>query len=148
MQPFGFSYLLDMYDCRQGACDDLELHYRFLEKLVHDLGMIPMTVPYVVHAPVEFKSRVLLDTGSALSGNDLITERIERYPDKAGVSGWIALVTSGIQIHSCEPKRFSTIDVYSCNKFEKDIIKEICKQALGFTECEDHWVERGTKYHA
>ena len=31
---FGVSYLLDLYDCEAGVCDDLELNYRFLEKLV------------------------------------------------------------------------------------------------------------------
>jgi S-adenosylmethionine/arginine decarboxylase-like enzyme len=139
MNPFGYSFLLDMYNCRQGVCDDLELHYRFLEKLVHDLDMIPMTTPYVVHAPVAW--------GQDRIGERLVTARYEKFPDKAGVSGWIGLVTSGIQIHSCEPKRFSTIDVYSCNVFSKDMIRQICLEHFGFEHFEEHWIERGTKYH-
>jgi len=42
MKPFGYSYLLDMYKCRVGAADDLELHYRFLEKIVDEIGMTRM----------------------------------------------------------------------------------------------------------
>jgi hypothetical protein len=146
MNPFGYSYLLDMYNCKPGVCDDLELHYRFLEKLVHDLGMIPMTTPYVVHAPVEFETISPVPTYVSKDGVDVF--RREKFPDKAGVSGWIGLVTSGIQIHSCEPKRFSTIDVYSCNVFNQMDIKKVCYDHFQFEDFEDHWVERGTKYHA
>ena len=150
MPPFGYSYLLDCYNCKPGVCDDLELHYRFLEKLVSDLGMVPMTTPYVVHAPVEWyhTEHGRYENGQPPYINDSPLARREKYPDKAGVSGWIGLVTSGIQIHSCEPRRFSTIDVYSCNVFSKDNIKQICKEIFQYAHFEDHWVERGTKYHA
>lgn len=131
LKPFGYSYLLDAYKCRIGSCDDLELHYRFLEEIVHRLKMTPMGIPVVIHAPCEFK-------------ND---KRVELYPDKSGVSGWIPLITSGIQIHSCEEKRFSTIDVYSCNKFDKDEIRNFFHQMFGFEKFEEHWVERGKEYN-
>lgn len=139
MKPFGWSYLLDMYRCRRGVCDDLELHYRFLEELVVRLNMIPMTTPYVVHAPTEFVVAQSLDALPAFT-------RKERFPDKAGVSGWIGLVTSGIQIHSCEPTRFATIDVYSCNQFDKEAIKKHCREVFEFEEFEEHWIERGARY--
>ena len=29
--PFGYQLLLDLYDCKAGACDDLSLCYEFLE---------------------------------------------------------------------------------------------------------------------
>lgn len=130
-KPFGYSYLLDAYDCKVGACDDLELHYRFLEEAVYRLGMTAMTPPIVIHAPCEFRSG----------------KRYELYPDKAGVSGWVALVTSGLQIHSCEEKRFSTIDIYSCNMFDKDKIREFFIDSFGCLKFEEHWVERGKFYN-
>ncbi len=95
--PFGYSVLADAYECKPGACDDLELHYRFLERLVDELGMTKMTNPIVVHAPQQ--------------------QGVELFPDKSGCSGWIALIESGIQIHSIEPTRFMTLDVYSCKSF-------------------------------
>jgi len=89
MSAFGYSYLLDMYECRAGVADNLELHYRFLEELVDRLGMTKMSAPIVIHAP---RNR-----------------GVEQFPEKAGVSGWVPLIESGIQIHSIEPTHFITL---------------------------------------
>lgn len=124
--PFGYSYYLDMYNCREGAADDLELHYRFLERVVDKIGMTRMSQPVVMHGPTR--------------------NGVEIYPDKAGVSGWIPLIESGIQIHSMEPKRFITLDVYSCNKFRTEIIYDYAKQCFGFDSHEEHTFVRGKKY--
>ena len=131
-KPFGYSYLIDGYGCKPGICDDLEVHYRFAEYLTTALGMQPMSPPIAIHAPVRFNG----------------AERIELFPDKQGVSLWAPLVTSGLQIHSCEPKNFSSLDCYSCNPFDDRMVLEIFRDYFGFTDYEDHWVERGTKYHA
>ena len=125
-KPFGYSYYLDMYDCRVGAADDLELHYRFLERVVDKIGMTRMSQPVVMHGPTR-------------NGDEI-------YPDKAGVSGWVPLIESGIQIHSMEPKHFITLDVYSCNKFDSDIIYNYAKEYFGFTSSEQHYFMRGMKY--
>jgi S-adenosylmethionine/arginine decarboxylase-like enzyme len=124
--PFGYSYYLDMYDCREGAADDLELHYRFLERVVDKIGMTRMSQPVVMHGPTR-------------DGNEI-------YPDKAGVSGWVPLIESGIQIHSMEPKRFITLDVYSCNKFDSEIIYNYAKECFGFTDSEHNFFVRGRNY--
>ena len=125
-KPFGYSYYLDMYDCRVGAADDLELHYRFLERVVDKIGMTRMSQPVVMHGPTK--------------------NGVEVYTDKAGVSGWVALIESGIQIHSMEPKRFITLDVYSCNKFNSEIIYNYAKECFGFGDSEQHYFVRGKKY--
>jgi S-adenosylmethionine/arginine decarboxylase-like enzyme len=125
-KPFGYSYLLDMYNCREGTADDLELTYRFLEKLVDEIGMTRMSQPIVIHGPTK-------------DGKEL-------YPEKLGVSGWVPLIESGIQIHSIEPTHFITLDVYSCNKFNSQIIFNFAKLYFGFTEFEEHFVERGKNY--
>lgn len=126
MKPFGYSYLLDMYNCRVGAADDLELHYRFLEKLVDEIGMTRMSQPIVIHAPTQ-------------NGKEL-------YPEKAGVSGWVPLIESGIQIHSLELTRFITLDVYSCNKFDIKTVFDFSKKYFEFEKHEEHYIERGTLY--
>ena len=38
-RPFGFLFTLDLYECREGACDDISLCYDFLERLVEELKM-------------------------------------------------------------------------------------------------------------
>lgn len=125
-KPFGYSYLLDMYNTSVGAADDLELHYRFLEQLVDELGMTRMSQPVVIHAPTQ-------------NGEEI-------FPDKTGVSGWVPLIESGIQIHSIEPLRFITLDVYSCKIFKPTIVYESAKKAFGFEEFEDRFIIRGSKY--
>lgn len=124
-KPFGYSYMLDMYHCKPGVADSMEVHYRFLEELVERIGMTKMAPPVVIHAPRD------------KFGNEL-------YPDKAGVSAWVPLIESGIQIHSVEPTHFVTMDVYSCNNFDPQIIYKFAKEVFDFKTFEEHFVKRGT----
>lgn len=128
MKPFGRSYLLDMYNCRLGSADDLELIYRFLEELVVLIKMTPTIPPFVIHGPRD-------------------KNLIEVFPDKAGVSGAIFLIESGIMIHSVEPKRFITLDIYTCGELDTEIAKEFARKTFEFEDCEEHFIERGTQYH-
>lgn len=123
---FGVSYLLDLYDCTPGACDDLELNYRYLERAVDVLGMTKMSQPIVIHGPTD-------------KGKEL-------YPDKAGVSGWVPLIESGIQIHTLEPKRFVTIDIYTCGCFEREKILQFTLDTFDPKHYNEQLIERGTKY--
>lgn len=128
-KPFGYSYFLDMYNTKIGTADDLDLIYRFLEKLVDEIKMTRMTPPIVVHGPTDNNGK-------------------ELYPDKAGVSGWVGLIESGIQIHAIEPKRFISLDVYSCSQFEPTTILNFAKKYFEFEQYEDHYIPRGMKYHS
>ncbi len=123
---FGYSYLLDMYDCAPGVADDMELTYRFLETLVDKLGMTRMSQPFVIHGPTK-------------DGKEL-------YPEKAGVSAWVPLIESGVQIHSLEPTHFITLDCYSCKHFDKNVVLEYARECFKFKKYEEHWLERGKQY--
>lgn len=125
MKPFGYSYLLDMYDC--DGCDSLEINYRFLEELVNKLGMTKMSAPVVIHGPRD-------------------QDGCELYPDKAGVSGWVPLIESGIQIHTLAPKRFITLDVYSCREFDPNTVLDFAQLMYDFASFKGHWVIRGEEY--
>lgn len=131
--PFGYSLMIDMYGCNYNALDDLELHYRVLEDLVDALGMTKMTTPICVHGP------------NRLDSNG---RRIDLYPEKLGVSGWVGLIESGIQIHSCQPTKFSTIDIYSCNDFisKSPMLKDILYGNFKYMDYEENFIVRGTKY--
>lgn len=125
-RPFGYSYFLDMYECADGVADNLELVYRFLEKLVDEIKMTRMTPPVVVHGPTD-------------NGREI-------YPDKYGVSGWVGLIESGIQIHAIEPEHFISLDVYSCSNFEPETVRNFAKKYFGFKDYEESFLERGVKY--
>lgn len=143
MKPFGYSYLLDCYDCNDFRLDDLELHYRTVEELVFRLKMNKMGPPVLLHAPCVYEG----DGWKDLDGN-LQYYRRELYPDKAGVTVFQPLIESSIVIHSCIPTKFTTIDVYSCNDFRELIpdIKEFLRVKFEFQSYEENLVVRGTKY--
>lgn len=126
-KPFGYTYLLDMYGVSAAICDNLEINYRFLEGLVDKLGMNKMSQPVVIHGPT-------------LNG-------VELYPDKAGVSAWVPLIESGIQIHTLAPKEFITLDVYSCGKIDPIVVKDWAKLHFKYSHCEEHFIERGIEYY-
>jgi S-adenosylmethionine decarboxylase len=125
-KPFGYSYLLDMFDCLPGTADNMELTYRFLETLVDRLQMTQMSAPVVIHAPRH--------------------KGVEVYPDKAGVSGWVPLIESGIQIHSIEPTHFITLDVYSCREFDPKVVYDFAQETFGFRSHEHFYTIRGRNY--
>lgn len=125
-KPFGYSLLLDCYGCFPGAADNLELIYRYLEELVDRLRMTKMSAPVVIHGPRE-------------QGHEL-------YPDKLGVSGWVPLIESGIQIHAIEPTRFITIDVYSCRTFRAELVVDFTRATFAPDYIQQHFLERGTLY--
>lgn len=121
--PFGYLMTIDLYDCKPGICDDLGLCYQFLEDIVEELKMKKQSPPYI------FKS----------------DEKV--YPDKAGLSGWVPLIESGIQIHTLTPKNFISIDVYSCKKFSTENMGDFAKKYFGANEVEINFIERGVKYN-
>ncbi len=126
MKPFGYSYLLDMYNCRPGTADDLELNYRFLELLVDVIGMTKQANPFIMHGPTK--------------------NGVELYPEKAGVSAWIPLIESGIQIHTIAPKNFISLDIYTCGQIDPERVREFAQGTFGFDRYEEHFIERGVAY--
>ncbi|MGD0328509.1 MAG: S-adenosylmethionine decarboxylase [Minisyncoccia bacterium] len=124
IDPFGYLLTLDLYECKKGACDDLSLCSKFLEDIVVQLKMDKQSPPFI------FRSDTIA------------------YPNKAGLSGWIPLIQSGVQIHTLTPKNFISIDIYSCGKFSADNIEEYVRNYFGCKEVEVHFIERGVKYNS
>lgn len=121
-KPFGYLLTLDLYGCRPGAADDLTLCYDFLRSLVKELAMTMQAPPFIFRSP-------------------------DAFPDKAGLSGWVPLIESGIQIHTLVPKNFVSIDIYCCGEF--DIARLIALAEVTFhpREVEMNQMPRGLKYH-
>ncbi len=122
-KPFGYLMTIDLYNCKEGVCDDLSLCYKFLDEIVEKLGMKKQAPPFI------FKSDNTL------------------YPDKAGLSGWVPLIESGVQMHTLTPKRFISIDVYSCKEFEPVHMDKFIEEYFGPEHVEINFIERGLKYH-
>ena len=122
-EPFGYLMTIDLYNCKEGACDDISLCYRFLEEIVVALNMKKQSPPFI------FKSDEVL------------------YPDKAGLSGWVPLIESGVQIHTLTPKNFISIDVYSCRKFELAHIDKFVGDYFSPKNIETNFIERGLRYN-
>ncbi len=121
--PFGFQLLLDLYDCKKGACDDLGLCYEFLEEIVRVLKVEPQSPPFIFRTDGK------------------------RYPDKAGLSGWIPLVESGIQIHTLTPKEFISVDIYSCRQFDIESVKAFVRKCFSPRRMDEQFLERGLDYN-
>ena len=120
---FGHQLLLDLYDCRPGVCDDLVECYRFLDEIVPALGMEKQAPPNIFRSDAQ------------------------RYPDKAGLSGWVPLIESSIVIHTLSVKNFISIDIYCCRKFDVEAARAFCEQAFSPQRMDAQSLERGIDYH-
>jgi len=105
------------------VCDDLDLCYQFLDSVVDDLGMQKQAPPNI------FRSDAV------------------RFPDKAGLSGWVPLIESSIVIHTLSVKNFISVDIYCCRKFDIERAKKTCQKFFSPQCIEDQYVQRGLKYH-
>lgn len=122
VMAFGYELLLDLYEVKKGVCDDLDLCYRFLDEIVPYLGLEKQSPPFL------FRS------------DD------RRFPDKAGLSGWVPLIESSVVIHTLSPRDFISIDIYCCRIFDKE-------KAIAFTadffhpqKLDSQFLERGSAY--
>ncbi len=121
-QPFGYLLTLDLYGCKDGVSDDLARCYEFLETLVKELGMHMQAPPFIFRSPTD-------------------------YPDKAGLSGWVPLIESGIQIHTLTPKNFVSVDVYCCHHFDSKKVISVAHDFFDPKAVEMNQVARGLKYN-
>jgi len=120
---FGYELLLDLYDCKEGACDDLGLCYRFLDEIVLYLGMEKQAPP-----------------------NIFFTDAT-RFPDKAGISGWAPLVESSIVIHTLSPKNFISVDIYCCKRFDIEKAKSFVRSFFSPKRMDEQFLLRGIDYY-
>jgi S-adenosylmethionine decarboxylase len=120
---FGHQLLLDLYGCKEGVCDDLTLNYQFLDEIVGALGMEKQAPPNI------FRSDEV------------------RFPDKAGLSGWVPLIESSIVVHTLTPKNFISIDIYCCRFFDTNKAKDFCRRFFGPARIDEQYIERGVDYY-
>lgn len=122
-EPFGYLMCLDCYECDAAACDSLDLLHKFFDELVVALKMEKQGP---AHA--------------------FMSDQI-RFPDKAGFSGWCPLIESGISAHSITPKRFVSLDIYSCRYFSEETVLVVAEKFFKFEFYESKFIPRGLRYH-
>ena len=122
-KAFGFQLLLDLYDCKPGVCDDLNLCYKFLDDIVPFLGMEKQAPPNIFFSDAT------------------------RFPDKAGLSGWVPLIESSIVIHTLSVTNFISIDIYCCRKFDIKAAQAFCRKFFAPKKMDDQYIERGQDYY-
>ena len=122
-KAFGYELLLDFYDCKPGVCDDLDLCYKFLDVIVGELGMEKQAPPSIFRSDAS------------------------RFPDKAGLSGWVPLIESSVVIHTLSPRNFITIDIYCCREFDPDNALKSCRKYFAPGRVESQFLHRGVTYY-
>jgi S-adenosylmethionine decarboxylase len=119
---FGYHLILDLYECDQKAVGSFEKCYYYLDTLPGIIGTHKQSLPFLVWTDDK------------------------KYPDKAGLSGWIPIVESGISIHTITPTRFISIDVYSCKKFDIKKVKRFTTKIFKPKKIEEKFFLRGEAY--
>ena len=123
-KAFGYLLALDLYECLPEPLGSVDLGYKFLERLAANLRMVTQSPPFIF----------LSDAN--------------RYPDKAGLSGWVPLIESGITLHTILPTRFATIDVYSCKYVPPVETIAFAFEVFKPQKIEAHYLHRGRNYSA
>lgn len=119
---FGYHMTMDCYGCDRKAIDSMEVCYNYLDRMTEIMKVHKQSPPFVVY-----------------------TDPI-KYPEKAGISGWVPIVESGISIHTLTPTGFISIDVYSCKKYNVEKVRDFTKKMFKPKEIEEQHFLRGEKY--
>lgn len=119
---FGYHLMLDLYNCDPKAVKSLEKCYYYLDVLPEIIGTNKQSPPFIFY-----------------------TDK-KKYPDKAGLSGWIPIVESGISIHTIIPTNFISIDVYSCKYFDTKKVKNFTIKIFKPKKIEEKFLLRGKAY--
>ncbi len=125
---FGDYLMLDLYDCKPETVGNLKICYSFLDTLPKILGVNKLSQPFLIYTDEK------------------------KYPDKAGLSGWIPLFSSdnktfsGASIHTLTPTNFISIDIYSCKKINYSEIKRFIIKIFKPKKVEEKHLLRGKEY--
>lgn len=121
-KAFGYHLMLDCYECDPEIIADIDMCYRYLDRLVDLVGVTKQSQPYVFRTPDGFRG-------------------------KEGLSGWVPLVESGISIHTLTGTGFVSIDVYCCRRFNQRVVVDFTADYFKTDKIEKHHILRGTDYY-
>lgn len=125
---YGCHLTMDLYGCKPEIVGDLKSSYSYLDELPELLKAKKLSPPFVVYTDEK------------------------KYPDKAGLSGWVPItdyknkIYSGISIHTLTPTNFISIDVYAPQEFDFRKIKKFTSETFRPKKIEEQYFIRGDNF--
>jgi S-adenosylmethionine/arginine decarboxylase-like enzyme len=123
-RAFGRSLHVDLYGVSREICDDLGFCYAVLDDLTAFLGMHKQSPPFIFRSPEG------------------------EFPERAGLSGWVPLIESGISIHTLTVTGFVSLDIYTCGCLSIEDAIRFVMDRFKADRYEQHYLVRGITYHA
>ena len=102
---WGYHLILDCHACHVPSIQSKENVYNWITGLVRAIDMEPIGEPRIEYTAAEF-------------------------PDKAGFTAIQVIVTSSIVAHFVDSTGDVYIDVFSCKKFDSDIVEQTIQNAF------------------
>jgi S-adenosylmethionine decarboxylase len=119
---FGPHLILDGYDADAKRLANIHFVYALLDKLPGLIGMRKLMPPYTF----------AYDGGTK--------------PEDKGISGVVIIAESHISIHTYPQKRFLTVDIYSCKKFDIQKTVDIIVDAFSIGNYNKRVFNRGREF--
>lgn len=125
-QKYGFGphLMIDAYGCNQKSLNDVGLIYDVMERITKLIKMNPITPPIIKRATQKDITRL----------------------EDTGVSGIIMFAESHFSFHGFDKKRFFVADIFSCKKFDLEIVKAELKKTFKAKKIQTHFVQRGIEF--
>ena len=108
--------ILDGNGCNKAALDSFEIVHKILDELPEKVGMKKLSSPHLL-----------------------------RGKSPKGITGFIIIEESAIMIHTFPENNFLSFDLYSCNKFDADLVIELVKKVFEIKQLETKILERSYK---
>jgi len=114
---YGLHLTVDGYNGSPDKLADVNRMYQFLNELPALIGMHKVGFPHIIQ----------------------FTEK-----DIAGISGFQFIMESHISMHTYSNRGFLSFDLYSCNKFDTDLVQKELQKIYDVSDLEVNVVVRGT----
>lgn len=121
-EEFGLHQTFDCYHCDEKKLDDIGFIYQFLNDFPERIGMSRIAPPFVMKWPGGTKK------------------------DPGGITGFVLIAESHISIHTFSKLGFLTMDVYSCNTFDTQHVKDLVQDIFHAGEIEENLIKRGLRF--
>lgn len=117
MEYWGYHLILDCGGCDRKKMSDYDNVNTWIRQLVKDIDMQPIGEPRIEYTAAEF-------------------------PDKAGFTVVQVIVTSSITAHFIDNLGQIYLDVFSCKKFDQEIVKASMVKHFGMKTARTYYLTR------
>ncbi len=117
MEYWGYHLILDVGGCDSSLMSDKQNVYNWITSLVKDIKMEPIGEPRIEYT----------------AADDI---------NKAGFTAIQIIVTSSIVAHFIDHTRQIYIDVFSCKKFDTDLVKQSIVNSFAATKMRECYLTR------